>query len=97
MYLSFQLSDSSAVNVISCESESGSAVGDGLTSVIKILDVRYEVKGQDSGSVRLVGKMFPLGSKMSDTWEKSHLFERETQFYGSIKDKILDIMKGMIF
>ena len=32
-----------------------------------------------------MGKMFPVGANMSQSWDSMKLFERETEFYGRLR------------
>ena len=74
------------VRILSSTSEAGSTAGDGMTSVLRAITVRYQVIGgsgeTESGEARIMGKLSPRGAAMSRSWDSMRLCEREAEFYG---------------
>ena len=77
--------DTASVRILSSSSEAGSAVGDGLTSVLRAITVQYQIDGGERREARIMGKLFPVGANMSQSWDSMKFFERETEFYGRLR------------
>ena len=77
--------------VLNTKFRAGSKVGDGMTSVVKVVDIEYECTEEGSKeeeaavkSASMMGKFSVVdksGGGVSVWWEEMHLFQREMEFY----------------
>ena len=78
------------LEILSSTSEAGSTAGDGMTSVLRAITVRYEVtRGAvgERGEAKIMGKLSPRGAAMSRSWDSMRLCEREAEFYGGLRQR----------
>ena len=80
------------LKILSSTSEAGSSTGDGMTSVLRAITVRYQVIGgageTERGEAKIMGKLSPRGAAMSRSWDSMRLCEREAEFYGRIRVRL---------